>query len=66
MNCSLLMDAYVFGDLCLIRVIVVMSAVTILGLIVMVTLFAHELTFYLTTYTMHQVCFVLVDLFLYD
>ena len=29
--------------------------VTIIGLIIMVTLFAHELTFYLTTYTMHQV-----------
>uniref|UniRef100_A0A0E0D7T8 Endoplasmic reticulum vesicle transporter C-terminal domain-containing protein n=1 Tax=Oryza meridionalis TaxID=40149 RepID=A0A0E0D7T8_9ORYZ len=30
------------------------AIVTIFGLIIMVTLFAHELKFYLTTYTVHQ------------
>ncbi|KAG8098410.1 hypothetical protein GUJ93_ZPchr0013g37271 [Zizania palustris] len=31
-----------------------MLAVTVFGLIIMVTLFAHELKFYLTTHTVHQ------------
>lgn len=31
-------------------------AVSIIGLIIMVTLFLHELGYYVTTYTVHQVC----------
>jgi hypothetical protein len=47
-----------FGDVWLICATMDMFAVTIFGLIIMVTLFAHELKFYLTTYTVHQVWLV--------
>jgi hypothetical protein len=41
-------------------------AVTILGLLVMITLFVHELQFYLTTYTVHQVWLATAYIFLFD
>lgn len=41
-------------------------AVTILGLIIMFTLFVHELQFYLTTYTVHQVWLVTASVFVVD
>ena len=33
------------------------AAVSIIGLLIMVTLFVHELKFYLTTVTIHQVTY---------
>jgi hypothetical protein len=39
-------------------------AVTILGLLIMITLFVHELQFYLTTYTVHQVWLVTAYIFM--
>jgi len=38
-------------------------AVTILGLLIMITLFMHELQFYLITYTVHQVWLVTAYIF---
>jgi len=37
--------------------VVVFVAVSVIGLIIMATLFVHELRYYLTTYTVHQVFF---------
>ena len=55
-----------FEYLSLTRATIDILAVTILGLIIMFTLFVHELQFYLTTYTVHQVWFVTACVFMVD
>ncbi|KAL5654533.1 hypothetical protein ACJX0J_033852, partial [Zea mays] len=37
------------------------AVVTILGLLIMITLFVHELQFYLTIYTVHQFLLIIID-----
>jgi hypothetical protein len=65
-NCCQWLLKYMVSRLVFNFHIIDVLAVTIFGLLIMITLFVHELQFYLTTYTVHQVWLATAYIFMFD